>query len=292
LFGLFKKQPEKLNPPAIKQSAPSAKDHLVEAVLISGVVLPPYPTILEKIDRLLQRDDFPLSELATLIEHDAGLTAALMRVANSPVFGLSKTVTNIEQAFSILGTGRVQAILRSELLRNALKDYGNPHLLTYLWNRFNKISELATALANQSPLLKAKTDLIYMTAMFHGTGSFILLKRYPLKANGILKTDGDFEQQITQLNEVLNTDHTVIGGMVAKSWRLPMVVIDAIAGQRDSSHTEGLTGILIQLLQAAILLHDSKLNSEAFKPIADFLTTKLGIDSAHIESLISSSSNL
>ena len=285
MFGLFKKTPEKPNSSVVKQALRTQQDHLVEAVLISGVVLPPYPVILEKIDRLLSRDDYSLSELARLIEGDAGLTSALMRIANSPVFGVSKTVANIEQAFSILGISRIQTILRSELLRNALKDYGSPALLTQLWSRYSKIAELATTLVSHSNLLKGKTDLVYMIGMFHGAGSFILLKRHPLVTSSHIKPNGDFELQMTQLNEALNTDHAIIGGMVAKSWRLPIVVSDAIAKQRDHTNFDGLTGILIQFLQATILLHDNKLMNEESKPLLSYLTERLGIEQSVIEAL-------
>lgn len=291
LFGLFKKQSNKVNQPNTKVPEFFGKDHLVEAVLISGIVLPPYPNTLEKIDLLLKKDDFLTRELAALIEHDASLTAALMRVANSPVFGLTKSVTNIEQSISILGLRRLHAILRSELLRDAMSDYGNPRLITYLWNRFNKIAELANLLANYSPLLKSKIDIVYMTAMFHATGSLILLKRYPLKANEILKTSGDFEDQITELNKVLNTDHSIIGGMVAKSWRLPVVVADAITNQREFNNLEGLTGILVKVLRAAILLHDHRLFDEEEKQTLDFLVTNLDIELAHIQSISALSTN-
>jgi HD-like signal output (HDOD) protein len=285
MFGIFKKSTAKSSMDLAKPPPNAPKDYLVEAVLISGVVLPPYPAVLEKIDLLLSHDDFPLSELKKLIEDDPSLTSSLMRVANSPVFGLSKSVANVEQAFSILGISRVQAILRSQLLRNALIDYGEPALLTQLWNRFNKIAELSTKLASSSPMLGSKCDLAYMTGMFHGTGSFIMLKRYPMKASQFIKPDCNFEQQMSRMNQTLNTDHAMIGSMVAKSWRLPIVVTDAISKQRETLSVDGLTGILINLLHAAILLHDNKFFDKEFEPILDYMINKLKIEETAIESL-------
>ncbi|MFM9834475.1 MAG: HDOD domain-containing protein [Methylophilaceae bacterium] len=285
MFGIFKKLNKKSIASRVSPHPSSSNNHLIEAVLISGVVLPPYPAVLEKIDQLLSHDDFSLRELTQLIEGDPSLTSSLMRVANSPVFGLSKSVFNVEQAFGILGMSRVQAILRSALLREAVSDYGNPVLLTQLWNRFNKIAEISTKLASYSPVLKSKADLAYMTGMFHATGSFILLKRYPLKAGHLIKLNGNFEQQMTHLNETLNTNHAMISSMVAKSWRLPVVVADAISKQREPLSVDGLTGILINVLHAAILLNDNKLVNEEFEPVVAFLTNQLGIEKFAIESL-------
>ena len=106
-----------------------------------------------------------------------------------------------------------------------------------------------------------------------------------MKASQFIKPDCNFEQQMTLMNQTLNTDHAMIGGMVAKSWKLPNVVTDAISKQRDTLSVDGLTGILINLLHAAILLHDNKFFEKEFEPILVYMINRLKIEETAIESL-------
>lgn len=282
MFSFFKPRPAQPQPPAQDRAEQSARgDAVVDAVLMSGVVLPPYPALLEKLDHLLARDDFELGRLVELVSKDPSLTAAILRVANSPVFGLRQTISNLRQAVTVLGLARTRAVLRSEVLREALHDYGDPALVQTLWQRFGEVGNLAASLASRSSILKSHADLAYSAGIFHGTGCFILAKRFPDKLHRLINAGREFEAWMEKLDLELGSDHAAIGALVARSWRLPGEVVDAIAQQQRLRPGTGALAPaeqLAYLLRLAILLHDTRTLPENWAALQKSVSQQLGLD--------------
>lgn len=261
-------------------------DTVVDAVLMSGVVLPPYPALLEELDHLLARDDFELGSLVDVVNKDPSLTAALLRVANSPVFGLRQGISGLRQAITVLGLARTRAVLRSEVLRDALRGYGDPALIQALWRRFSEIGELCAGLAARSTPLKAHADLAYSAGIFHGTGCFILVKRFPEETRGLASAGTDFEARMLELDQTLGTDHAAIGAMVARGWRLPREVSEAIAQQHRPRQPQDATGTaerLASALRLAILLHDDGVDPASWSAVTEAAREDLDLDAEAVQ---------
>lgn len=284
MLRFFKKSPP---PPSEaerrQQERTSRTEAVVDAVLLSGVVLPTYPAILREMDALMAHEDFAVSQLAVVVARDPSMTAALLRVVNSPVFGLQQSVTRVSQALSLLGVGRVQAVIRSEVLRDALQDYGDPKLLQNLWERFGKIGKIAAILASRSTYLKNLSDLAYTIGIFHGVGAFILIKRFPKETQVLANAVPEFEQVMLALNGQLKTDHASIGGIVAKSWRLPPSVIDVIGRQRSWQQLSGPSAALACLLRLAILIHDGDVAGEEWDATWQAAQSLVGLKEATLQ---------
>ncbi len=254
MFGFFKRQPPAVAPAPLAE-APPRGDALVEAVLMSGVVLPPYPAVLAELDHLLAEEDFELPRLVDLVGRDPSLRAALLRVANSPVFGPRQPVSGLLQAITVLGLARARSVLVSAALRDALRDYGDPMLVRALWARFSAIGNLAASLASHSATLRQQADLAYTTGMFHGTGAFILAKRFPGETRVLAHAGRNFEDELQRLGAELGSDPARISAMVARNWHLPAEVAEAIARQRlgpQAIAESDTSGKLVCLLHLAI----------------------------------------
>ena len=88
-------------------------ERLIQAVLASGVRIPPMPEILLGLNLLLQDEDAGPRELAGLIGRDGALSGAVFRLAGSPVFGLRARVDTVEKAVTVLGIRSAAAIVRT-----------------------------------------------------------------------------------------------------------------------------------------------------------------------------------
>ena len=278
MFGFFKRSPLPAAEPVARAEPAAQGDPVVDAVLMSGVVLPPYPQVLDQLDHLMARDDFELPRLVDLVAHDPSLRAALLRVANSPVFGLRQSVSSLLQAITLLGLARARAVLLSEVLRDALRDYGDPGLVQALWTRFSAIGNLAAAIAARSTALRAHADLAYTTGMFHGTGSFILVKRFPHETASLALAGKGYAAELERLAAQLGSDTVPISAMVARNWRLPAEVCAAIALQSHEPSIATAAGRLAVLLRLAIALHDAEHPGGEWPALWDSAAGVLGLD--------------
>ena len=88
--------------------------------VLQGISVPPQPQIMVdlQMEQFLPNPD--LKTIAKLISQDPGLSGALLKIVNSPYFGLSNRIASIQQAVNLdhtlvsaakLGTGAFLQLL-------------------------------------------------------------------------------------------------------------------------------------------------------------------------------------
>ncbi len=70
--------------------------------------LPPIPRVLNEISQLFSSQDISAKKVTTIIEKDPSLTLKVLSVANSPLYGLRRNVTNIGSAVLMLGMREIK----------------------------------------------------------------------------------------------------------------------------------------------------------------------------------------
>ena len=67
----------------------------VQKILSRVGSLPPLPDIVLKLQERLRDPEVSLSELSTLVMKDPAFTADILRIANSPFYGLSRPTSSL-----------------------------------------------------------------------------------------------------------------------------------------------------------------------------------------------------
>jgi hypothetical protein len=70
---------------------------------LKGIAIPSRPQVLVQLENELTKDDPDPRVIARLISGDVGLSAAVLKTVNSPFFGLSRRISSVAQAVSLLG---------------------------------------------------------------------------------------------------------------------------------------------------------------------------------------------
>ncbi len=76
---------------------------------LQSVKLPVMPEVAQALIRTLSDDDADVTTIATIIAKDPALSAILLRMANSAMFGLSRRVDSLESAVSVIGMSHIRA---------------------------------------------------------------------------------------------------------------------------------------------------------------------------------------
>ena len=93
-----------------------AEIKIAEQVL-SGIHLPPCPAVLLNVMAEVRSPEADLGRIANLIRQDAGLSAPMLKLANSPYVGLRSKVSTVQQAVTVLGLKNTVNLLRNVALR-------------------------------------------------------------------------------------------------------------------------------------------------------------------------------
>src|SRR5690554_6247829 len=111
--------------PAIQPSDTVMSPEIIEEKLrsiLQGISVPPQPQIMVDL-QMEQLQPYPdVNNIARLISQDPGLSGALLKLVNSPIYGLSNRISSIQHAINLLGTNTVINLINAQAIRGALGD--------------------------------------------------------------------------------------------------------------------------------------------------------------------------
>ena len=248
-----------------------SNDPLLEAVLKTGVTLPTPSIAFARLQALSVSERAGPREMAEVVGKDPALTGSLMRVANSPVFGCRSQPRSVQDAITLLGRTRTLAVCISTALRSQAEGV-DARTLEAVWSASQKVAEGAWRCAQASPARRL-ADQAYLAALLHEVGIPILLKRHPMYLFLFKDSKLALEEAAQKLDELTQADHASLGAMVARNWKLPGDVSEAIRCHHDPAAAARLpeeAGTLATLIAFGRLLRDGPSEDWlSWAPLAD-----------------------
>jgi HD-like signal output (HDOD) protein len=206
------------------QAQPSV---LVENILKS-IKIPPCPEVLIGLMEEMQKPEVDFGRLTSHISKDVGLAAAVLKTANSPFFATHTHVGSIQHAVSVLGMKNLIQVVRSSVLQKTLA--GNKMAMSQFWERSNLTAVVASNMAKK---LYDSPEDAYTIGLFHDCGIPVLMQKFPDYKIKLAASTHSAEQIVPLEDKYYNTNHAVVGNLLARNWYLPDHVSQAILVHHD-----------------------------------------------------------
>jgi len=199
---------------------------------LKGIAIPARPQVLVQLENELTTDDPDPRVIVRLVSGDVGLSAAVLKTVNSPFFGLSRRISSVAQAVSLLGMRSAAQIVTGLVLRAAIA--GKAGSLERFWDSAEKVAGIASHIALSIP--RGPRDEAYCFGLFHDVGIPILLQKFPDYRQTLSLADKLSDRPFTAVEEERHaTDHATLGYLVAKGWFLPEAICEGILYHHDPS---------------------------------------------------------
>jgi HD-like signal output (HDOD) protein len=198
-----------------------------------GISVPPQPQIMVDLQMEQYMPDPDLDAIAKLISQDPGLSGALLKIVNSPYFGLTNRIVSIQQAVNLLGCNTVINLINAQSIKGEMTDE-TIVTLNRFWDSAQDVAMTCLTLAKRIGYQPA--DEAYALGLFHNGGIPLMLKRFPDYMSVLARAYAKASESVRVVdseNDELATNHAVVGYYVAKSWNLPRHICDAIACHHD-----------------------------------------------------------
>ncbi|ACL73322.1 metal dependent phosphohydrolase [Thioalkalivibrio sulfidiphilus HL-EbGr7] len=194
---------------------------------LSALVSPP-----EIIIRLRQDMESPKStaeSLAKIVMQDPNLSARILHMANSAMYGLNHRIETVSRAISIIGQ---RALYHLALAVSATKTFSKlPSELVNIavfWRHSVFTALIARNLAQRCHVLHP--ERLFVGGLLHDIGSLVLYHRYPdILRDSLLAARGNEEVLAQQERELIGFDHAEVGGALMEMWGLPESLQQAVA---------------------------------------------------------------
>ncbi|WP_031485176.1 response regulator [Maridesulfovibrio frigidus] len=192
--------------------------------------LPVIPSVFKSIEDELRKEEPSISKIANLISKDVGLVAKILKLINSPYFGLPSNIKSISQAISLLGLETIKTLILGTHLFSMYDEKALPKLsLSLLWEHSFRVSNIARLIAEKENLDKNTIIQVRMAGLLHDVGKLILAYSFPEKYSQVLDKIRETKDPINRCElSVFGTTHAQIGAYLMGLWGMSGEVVHGI----------------------------------------------------------------
>jgi HD-like signal output (HDOD) protein len=195
--------------------------------------LPSMPIVAIKSMELLQDPDTSIKDLADTIAMDPAVSARILKITNSSVYGLLRKITTLQNALVILGERTVRSLVLASSMCSVNKQFGLLEKL--LWEE-----SVGSAIASRyisKTLNKGDCEEAFLTGLFSNLGKVVRNNNNPEEYQELVEAlynDGTSKYTDMEMNYFVHPFNHV-GAAVLHSWGIADLLVEAVCRHIDVS---------------------------------------------------------
>ena len=247
---------------------------------------PGMPGAAVQLLALIEDPDINVSQIESTLQRDAGLTANLLKLANSAYFGIPSKIGSVRQAVLLLGLKRlIQMVIAScvsAIMDKPIPGYELPP--GELWRHSIAVSVAAEGLVNELKVEAAEE--LFTAALLHDVGKLILGR--PM-ADAFHQINDEISRGIAleaAEEKVLGINHADVGARILNQWSLPGNIVNAVRWHHDPEAAEKTDPMLdiVHVANVLCMMIGIGVGHEGmqYEP-CEVVVKRLGLESHHLE---------
>ncbi len=194
------------------------QEEIIERIILKTVDIPSLPPIAMKVMNLIHDDYASLRALEEIISRDQGFATRLLRIANSPYYGRDRKIEDIPQAILLIGFETLKSLVIATSLKDLHRNFGV--FEQRLWEHSLGVALCSSLIAMVTHM--ATSDEALVCGLIHDVGKTVINNTMPEIYIQIYEKMYKENRPIIEIeDEILGFNHTIIGNLIAKKWRLP-----------------------------------------------------------------------
>lgn len=250
----------------------------IEQVIKGVQQVPSLSAVVLEVLASFDRENIEIAGLVQKLGQDQGLTARVLRVANSPFYGISSKVGSVGEAVVVLGFHNVRSLVAAAGIINQFPvSEGNGLDRLAFWRHGLGTAVCAQVLAKA---LGRDQALAFTAGLLHDVGRLVLDAYFhdDFKAAMAHRMAEDSTLLDAEL-AVLGVEHAQVGFELARRWKFPVSIQQAI---RDHHQPEREQAALTDLVHTAnVLCHALDIGNAGYEmvpPLSSGAWMRLGLD--------------
>lgn len=193
--------------------------------------MPAFPKSVHQVLKLTKDVNCSQKELVDVIKRDPVFTLKILRLVNSPYFGLSREVTSIHHASVYLGLNTLKNVALGLAAIGAMPKTNEAGLdMGGFWLHSLAVAAATRMLGAMLGISRDEAADYFAAGLLHDIGKVVFALYMPdefrraqdmVDASGGWLCDGEME--------VIGATHAEIGALLAQKWDLPQDLHDVIA---------------------------------------------------------------
>jgi HD-like signal output (HDOD) protein len=198
-------------------SGSSTREHTLKCLERLPSLSPMRMQLLSK----LARRDCEVAELTALVEKDAMLSAQILRLSNSAMFGRSQPINSVQHAITLVGVSSMRKFVLGASISNLFSRFRTAP--SFSMARFN-LHSVATGTLVELIAEEIEIELpsgAFIAGLLHDVGKLLIAVSMPKRYEDILGVVAVTGASLIDCErEVLGTDHAELSGLAIARWEL------------------------------------------------------------------------
>lgn len=171
---------------------------------------------------------FSIEDIGQVICKDPALTARLLKVVNSSLYGFQSKIDTVSRAIAVIGIDDLRNLVLATSVIDTFSDIP-PHWvdMTAFWMHSVHCGLVAKLLARRSGVLHC--ERLFILGLLHNIGSLVMYHKMPEAALKVLVAVEHKRYLIPDFERTtFGFTHAEVGGELIKRWHLPESLYEAI----------------------------------------------------------------
>jgi putative nucleotidyltransferase with HDIG domain len=264
---------------------PNRKYHL-KRIQATIARMPSLSTTVVKVLETCNDPRASANDLQRVISLDPVLTGRVLKLINSAYFAVGQPITSLTRAIIMLGLNTVKNLALSFAIFKNMRGSANFHAFSTdeFWLHCLGVGVVAKSLAVAMGHSPAEQEEYFVAGLLHDLGKLPLNNQFPEEYFHVCQSTGKAHLPF-HLSEdrLLGIDHCRVGAMIARRWRLGVLLVETLAHHhRPEDATENTRNMVTTISLANQLAIELKIGTAgdclSEKTKLAQLTDKVGVD--------------
>jgi len=219
------------------------------------------PHVGIKLTQVISDESCSVRDLEDIIKLDPTLIIRILKLINSPYYGLYNKVDSISEAVIYIGLENLRNMIVVEAVKDIFKDTRDDDIFSgkILWFHSAVVGICCQMIAER--VFSIKSEDSFLCGILHDIG---LIIEYQMEGKQLREALDHYNPDKNNLCEMekkfIGTDHCQIGSAVTKEWKLPLDVQESIKNHHnivENVEPKSIQGILQIAEYLAVRLNHS-----------------------------------
>jgi len=196
--------------------------HTAQSLVKESIELISLPDVYIRLRSVLNSPNTSMSDVAHIIVHDPAITARLLKLVNSPFFGLVAKVDTVTHAINLLGTQQVHDLVLATVVVDSFSGFSNDALNIYdFW--YNGVYCAVTARLLAYHCDDIETERPFIAGLLHNIGHMVCYQKMPAETVACAELAVKNKIPLYQAErDELGFDYAQVGAELMREWNLPV----------------------------------------------------------------------
>jgi putative nucleotidyltransferase with HDIG domain len=224
---------------------------LSDALAAGSTRLPSLPSMLTDALAEIDNQRTDAAAIVDRIARDPPLAARVLRIANSPFFGLPRQISSLREAVVLVGIGRVRELLLSACFSQVFPARRGSFDHARFWRHSLTTAISARRIAACAGLGE---ESAFTAGLLHDIGRLVAGSLFPEAFGDVLGERARHHLGMMDAERrILGADHAEIAALVADRWNFPETIRDAVARHHTAPTAESAKSLATVIHVADLL---------------------------------------